>query len=635
MSSHLTEKLRTQEPEGNSWNQATRWWRETDPERVWSAVMGRSHSIRDRHEGRKREHLLYASLYGNLPRLGFGIHNYARVANASRVVLNVCQAASDALVAKISKDRPRPQFCTDDADYETRQKAELLDKYVEGKLYELDIYDKAEGPLLDACVYGTGLFKVFELEDDVAVERTYPVEITVDEREAFYGSPRTIFQRKYYDRAVLSELYPEHEDAIWKAPVDREPEDLDYDDSCDQILVVETWHLKSGKSAKDGKHAICIHGATLEFEDFDDDEFPFPEMRIIKPPMGWWGIGLCERIAGIQLEINKLLRDVQQQMHLIARPHWMVEANAKVFASHLNNDIATIIKYQGAVPPQVYVPQAVSPEIFQHLVFLYGKAFEIAGVSQLSAASQKPEGLDSGKALRTYADLESERFTNFARAYQNFILDTSKRIIRIEKRIAGRKNKRVARFQNKNTFTAINWKDVDLKEDEYVMKVYPVSLLPRTPEGKLAMVQDLMSAKLIGPEDGMDLLDWPDTDEFAKRRRAARTMAEKQIYQIKRGESVEPDPMMNLGLAQKMATDAYCEAWTDEAPASVLQGLRDYAVACRDLQQPPTPPADTMAMPANGAPTPALPPGPAAGGPLGPAPAPVGPPPPPAMATSV
>ena len=54
--------------------------------------------------------------------------------------------------------------------------------------------------------------------------------------------------------------------------------------------------------------------------------------------------------------------------------------------------------------------EKISQDLFMHLDRLYNRSFEIAGISQLSAQSSKPSGLDSGRALREFSDIESERF---------------------------------------------------------------------------------------------------------------------------------------------------------------------------------------------------------------------------------
>jgi len=576
----------------------SRWWLD-DEEKVHSTVWRCVDNIRDRQFDRKKEFLLYASLYANLPRLGFGINSYSRMSSSSRIALNVCQSAVDALTAKITKERPRPTFLTEDGDYDMRMKAESLDSFVEGKLYEVDFYEECGTPAVLNCgIFGTGVVKIPHIpkddeETDITVEHVYPWEILVDEREALYGKPRNYYQRKFYDKTILAELFPEFATQIAKATIDKEPEEFDYDDASDQILVIEAWHLatKGGK----GKHAICIQNATLVFDDYDDEEPPLEFLRVLKPPSGFWGIGLVEKLCGLQLEINKLLQNIQKSMHLIARPHWMVPQEAKVMPGHLNNDIATLIKYAGGTPPTVYTPQAMSQQVFDHLQWLYQKAFEIVGVSQLSAQGVKPAGLNSGEAQRVYSNIESERFIDFGRAYENFVMGVSKKIVARARAVAEQRKGYAVRAASKNAFQRIKWSDVDLEEDEYVMKVFPTSTLPKEPAGRIEFVQEMMAAKMIDPEDGMDMLDFPDTDKFAKRRNAARRVVERNIEAaIKRGEYLSPEPFDNHQLALRLVNEAYHEARLDGVPEGRLDLLRRYMADTKDwidkLSPPPAPP---------------------------------------------
>lgn len=630
----MSEYIATQSSAGKA---NARWWLE-DKGEVHKAVWRVVNNIRNRHNDRKKEWLLYASLYGNLPRLGFGLNSYSRMSAATRISLNVCQNVVDALTAKITKERPRPTFLTEEGDFSMRLKAEDLDKFVEGKLYEVDYYEAAGTPAVMNCgIYGTGAVVVPTVDpsdddddaEDIKVEHAFVWEFLVDEREALYGKPQNLYRRKYYDKTVAKELWPEHAEEIEKTSIEKEPEEFDYDDSCDQVLIIESWHLPPARGRK-GKHAICIQNADLLVEDYEEEDFPVEFVRALPPPMGFWGIGVVEKLAGIQLEINKHLLNIQRSMHLLARPHWMVPHEAKVLPGHLNNDIATIIKYQGAQPPTVYTPQAMSPQVFEHLQWLYAKAFEIGRVSQLSAHGEKPAGLNSGEAQRVYHNIESEGFVNFGRAYEGLTMGVAKKIVARARKIAEKKKHYAARAASKNAFVRIRWNDVDLKEDEYVMKVFPTSTLPKEPAGRLEWVQEMLGAKMIDPDDAMDLLDFPDTDAFAKRRGAARRVIERNIEAIvKRGEFNPPEPMDNHALALRLVNESYHEARLDGVPEGRLELLRRYETMTHKYTKPPPPP------PGGGPPLP-MPPG------AGPPPAPLvaapmapdvnGAPPPPTLA---
>ncbi|NIN93987.1 MAG: hypothetical protein GTN93_02720, partial [Anaerolineae bacterium] len=49
-------------------------------------------------------------------------------------------------------------------------------------------------------------------------------------------------------------------------------------------------------------------------------------------------------------------------------------------------------------------------------------------------------------------------------------------------------------------------------EDQYEMQVYPTSLLPTTPAGKLATVTEMLDKGLIPKEHALKLLSFPDVE---------------------------------------------------------------------------------------------------------------------------
>ena len=179
-----------------------------------------------------------------------------------------------------------------------------------------------------------------------------------------------------------------------------------FDPSSRMVKVVESWHLPSGVEAEDGKLCITINNALL-VRKVGKSYFPFVFYKWSERPFGF-GQRIAEQLTGLQLEINKILRTIQISMHLVSVPKLLVKLSSKIVPAHLNNKIGGIIKYVGK--PHICHPWARTPELFLHLDRLYTRSFEVIGVSQLSAQSTKPSGLNSGKALRTYNDLESERF---------------------------------------------------------------------------------------------------------------------------------------------------------------------------------------------------------------------------------
>ncbi len=561
-----------------------RWWTKKDPQD--SAVAAYNH-IKGRDGARREDNLRHMRLYGNRDYLGIGPSGFSTTVSQDRVTLNVIKSVCDTVSARIAKNRPRPVFLTSGGNYSTRRRAKLLEKFVESQFYTSGLYDTAPKIFLDACVFGTGVLKIYRVGEEIKMERVFPGEVLVDQAEGIYGDPQQIFQRKYINRDVLLDLFPKKKVEIRTAnPVSRTEMDLGRDTTADQIEVIECWHLPSGREAKDGKHCIIIDGATLMSESWDKDHFPFAIIRWSDRLRGFWGMGLAEELTGIQVEINKLLMKIQKAFQLLAVPWVLVEAGSKIKKAHLNNQIGAIIPYTGT-PPVVRPNQTMSPEVFSHLDRLYQRAYEIAGVSQLSATSLKPAGLESGVALREYNDIESERFALISRSYESLFMNIAKQVVQLGKEIHEENPSWSMVVQrDRNTIQEVKWDDVNMEKDAYVLKVFPSSALPTTPAGRLAMVEQLMQAGLLGAEEAKRLLDFPDLERDLALDRATSDNIDRIIERILDDGIYEaPEPFLDLVLAMKKVQAAYNKAVNDNVQEDRLAMLRQFLAATYILIQ--------------------------------------------------
>jgi hypothetical protein len=75
-------------------------------------------------------------------------------------------------------------------------------------------------------------------------------------------------------------------------------------------------------------------------------------------------------------------------------------------------------------------------EVYQQLERLVNFAYQQAGISQLAAGSKKPEGLNSGVALREFDDNQTDRFASLSRAYDTFFVDLAYQVTDKAKEIA-------------------------------------------------------------------------------------------------------------------------------------------------------------------------------------------------------
>jgi len=584
----------------NTQSYKAKWWSES-PDNVHSSVIPIVNQIQQSQAYRAVLNQRYARLYGNLEILASqGASLWSRTStisnslvNANRITLNIVKACVDTAAAKIAKNKPRPLYLTSGGDWSLQRKAKLLTKYNDGVFECSDIYREMPKSFIDSCVFGTGFVKIFVDNGDIKAERIHPDEITVDDYEGIYGKPRQIHQTRYINRDVLVDLFPKKEHEIMQCE-GRKTDGSGSPIYADQIQVVESWHLRSSKEAKDGRHTMTITNADLIDEEYKKDYFPFIVLRWNHRLSGFFGQGLAEELIGIQLEINKILRSIQQALNLVAVPRIFLENGSKINKQAINNAIGEMVSFSGT-PPIFHTPQMFTPEVYDHLERLWNRGFEVTGISQLSATAKKPSGLDAAVALREYQDIESERFMLVGQRYEAAFLDASRIMIDMTKDLYQEDKKIAVKVKSKKFIETIPWKEVDLEEDEYSLQLFPTSLLPQTPQGRLAKVQEMLQGGLIDPVTAKSLLDFPDLESVMSLENAAKDNVAKLIeLAMEKGKYLGVDKYMNLELVITTMQEAYLKYLTENAPEEKLDLLRRYMEdALGLLQQGTTPPMPT------------------------------------------
>lgn len=568
-------------------------WYTLKGQQMADALFGYVSTLRKEQAYRQDENYRHLRLYGNMEVFGLKTYSFYRSEPSSavqnRVTLNIIQSMIDTVVSKLTKNKPRPLFLTDGGDWSLQQKAKKLTKFVEGQMYANKFYESRAMAIQDSCIFGTGALKFYRDEKDICIERVFIDELAVDEKESLYSTVRQLSQTKLIDKDVLKSMFPNKADKIEVFSANELSEyysSTTSSKSTDNLVeVVEAWYLPTKKGAKDGKHVIVMDKVELFSEPYTKDCFPFVFWKWGVRPVGFWGQGIAEQLTGIQLEINKILRTIQVSMHLVSIPKIFVEASSKVVSSHLNNKIGGIIKYVG-VPPQEGKLGTIPPDLFNHLDRLYGRAYEIVGVSQLAAQAAKPQGLNSGKALREFNDIESERFMSVAQRDEQCVLESAAQLIALAKEIHEEYGEYKVKIKNSYGMQVLDWSEVDMEEDQYIMQMYPVSSLSKTPAGRLQDIQELMSAGLIGPEDGKRLLDFPDLTEHFNFTNAPLDNIMRTIeLMVDKGTYMSPEPYQNLELGITKMQEAYLYLQTCNAPESRLELIRRWIEDAQALMQ--------------------------------------------------
>lgn len=560
----------------------TRWWTVKD-EDAYKHIFETVSMLENRQNYRTLANIKHARLYSNLEVLGAYTGIYTTTVNdtalPNRLSLNVVKNCIDTVTSKIAKSKPRPIFLTEGGNWTLQKKAKNLTMFIDGSFDSMGLYKKKPDSFRDSGIFGTGATKFYPDYDkmEVCAERTVVEELICDDSDGIYGSPRVLFQRRLVNKEVLKAKFRKKGQAekIEEAG-NGLPSSATFDSKQDLVKVIEAWHLPSSKDANDGKHVICIDNCTLESEEWNKGYFPFSFDRWTKRILGFFGMGIAEELTGIQIEINKILKNIQLSMHLVAIPRVFVSNTSQVNLNGITNDIASIVKFTGNTPPTFYTPQAMAPDVYGHLWNLYGKAYEIIGVSQLSASSKKPDGLDSGAALREYQDVESDRFQIVGQRYEDGFLESALITIDMTKDLA-KKGKVNVKVDDQGSMKSINFADIDLDESKYLMRMFPTSILPTQPAGKMQKIIEYTQSGFLDKETAMDLMDFPDIKAATDKILSPRKIVLKALDQIvDSGKYEAPEPYYNLALAQNIAQLYYMDAKLKGVPEDRLELLRTY-----------------------------------------------------------
>lgn len=557
--------------------------------RVWS----HSAAISERTAGARRAFLYYASMYDDREFLSlapgaFELHDFV----PSTLCFNVVRQCVDTLTAKIAKNRPLPKAVTNGGEFKQQRRARKLSKFFDGQFDASSVWKTLPMLVRDAALFGTGIAHNYRVGSKIIHERILPWELRVDPRDAQYGTPRTIILRRWIDRQVVLDRFPEHAEWIEQGLGKSDWEEGGYDDygtslNDDMVLVLEAWHLKSGEDADDGRHTIVVHGKTLVYESYERDYFPFTVLRYTQSICGFFGTGLAQQLTGIQFEINSVAQKVQESHYLMGGGVVFIDNNSDVEFDRLSNGVGIAVRYTNT-KPEWHNPQPVHPDTYNFMLSLIPKSFEMTGISQLSAQSKNPLGASaSGAALAEYNDIETERFIVFGRAVEDACIDTAWQFFDLAEEIQEDEESYTVRASTRNrgqhVLEQVKYSDVRMDRESFTLRVFPTSLLSQTPALRRQEITELASAGWVNRDEALALLDLPDTEKFLSLSRAAQETVDEIVERILDADDPEapdvyvyPEPAFNLLLCLKRGVQAYLDARLANAPAENLSVLAQW-----------------------------------------------------------
>jgi hypothetical protein len=509
----------------------------------------------------------------------------------TRTPLNLVRSACDTVRAELIQVKPRPFALPTGADWEVRRKCQQLNKFLAG-LLSSQAFDRTASRLaLDMLVFGTCAVRPVVEDDQVRLERVPIWEIWVDADEARYGEPQTLYLTRYASRATLAARYPDQAEAIERATGSHGGRRMAR--SADLVAVVEAWHLRSARGAGDGRHVIAVDEAVLFEEEWDHDWFPIAFGRWKEPPQGFWGEGLAGELAEPQRDLNRAVYAAQVGQRLNTFPRILASRQAGLNIEHLTDEPGAILWYNGGTAPSALVWPGVSPEIYQWIRDTIAWGYQLAGVSTSAARAERAAGLASGEAIKMNADLQSRRFLDPQREFEQLHVDVGRTIVRVVEHYARSSRGLAVVYQGRHRAERIDWTGARLDESSFVMRIEPVSSLPFSPAGRVDYVQGLISSGFaqqagLPPQMAARALVSPDTEHLQQFVSIAFDLVEQICERIlDEGEDcweeIYPEPLYNLSVCFLVAIVTYQQWKVWGVPPDRLDLLRDWIDVVRDM----------------------------------------------------
>lgn len=588
------------------------WWKADDDMELARQLCGTAAYLKQSQTYRLRQLAVDVRMY-----CGLSVYSYAgstvskmdktRTLPDDRPTFNLIESCTDTLTARITQNEPQPKFLTDNADYKQRHLAQQLNQFILGEFYQTKAYEKAKKVFRDGCVMGGGAIKVYEGDDGrVCLDRVMQTDLYMDDNDALNGDPQQLIQLKLMDRTKLLANNPKESKIIEQTPnsyPDNAPDTGRT--TADQVMVVEGWRLPSGPDPEapgyiPGRHTIATLSGVIVDEPWIKDKFPFAFFNYSEPFLGFWSQGIATRLFGTQMALNRIMYTIAQSIQLVGVPRVFIDQSSKVVKAHNNNQVGVIITYAG-VKPSYEVAPCNAPELYQERDKLIEYGFRQEGVSDMQATGEKPGGLDSGEAIRTYDDQADTRFSMLAKKFERVFVDLAYLITDVAMDIAKRDGKYQTVYPNKDGTKEIDLPKMSFLQDPFIIQCFSESSLPRSPAGRIATVTEQVQAGMLTLKEGRRLMRFQDLEQNEKLDNASEERIFKILDEIvESSDYTPPDPFMDLDLANTLVVqyiNLYRAANLEQKKDDLLTTFFKQVQALKQAAMPPAMPPGMPAAP--------------------------------------
>ena len=470
-----------------------------------------------------RSSMDYDNFYG---RFGYGFAKRQDQDLHQIAYTNVIKSCIDTLVSKISTNKPAPHYSSINGGYNTRKIIKQAQKFFDQLYDDQKVYSKIVQAYRDSCIFSVGY--VFINPFTYEIRTLAPWTVGLRNSEVGYGQPTEMLVKfNNYPVTLLDKKY-------------RKDIHTDFVQYCIAISIIEK------------KADIYVNGRIVESKVYEADELPIITLFYTKPVFGLRTSSLVDDLDGIQTQIDMINTKIAAATELTSANTTYVLEGSNLHPADINNRTGNVIGVK--IPPGLsqlpvvnVAPTPFDPQWQNELEYYVKQAYEMTGLSQLSAQSKKPSGIDSGIALSTMEDIESDRFQVQLDQFVHSFVDLAKKMIKIVPEDANI-------VPSTMTTSSYKWKDLKDQSALFNIQYSAASALSKDPTERLKEVLQLSQIGFIAPEKLAIYLDSPDMADLYEDVQALMNAVYKVIDNaIDHAEYAVPDYINYSALAKQIA----------------------------------------------------------------------------------
>lgn len=392
---------------------------------------------------------------------------------------NVIASCIDSLTSMMSGKLTRPYISGINTTFNERQILTQAQQFFDIFIDRTNLNEVVTEAFRDSCIFGNGF--IFIDGRNKTVKKALPWQVIYKPAEKTYGKvTQVLYERKDYPATLLP----------YKVDTPYVTYSIFYDTNTHQEVHIVNNEIK-------------------EILPYLPNEVPFIQLNYTNPVYGRDATSVVDLLYGIQMKIHDLYQTFSEASRKNPAQTFLVPKGTDIKVTSLTNRVGQVIQYNPVEgvsnPVQAVTPNFIGDQYIQAIQMLKNDAYEITGVSKLSAQSQKPNGLDSGKALQTMNDIESERFEVQQRAVIVAYTEVMRKCIECF-------NPEELILPEDLNKKPILWADLQKLINKTKISFNALQYLSKDPSTRMAQIDNLEAKGYINRNQAMSYYNIPDTD---------------------------------------------------------------------------------------------------------------------------